>query len=54
MEYRARWDNGTLRLMANNLPDLDPGEIVTVTIERGRQSRRTHQVGNPRPAAETR
>lgn len=36
MEYRARWDNGTLRLMANNLPDLDAGEIVTVTIERGR------------------
>ena len=36
MEYRARWENGTLRLMANNLPDLDPGEIVTITIERGR------------------
>lgn len=36
MEYRARWDNGTLRLMANDLPDLEPGEIVTVSIERGR------------------
>ena len=36
MEYRARWDNGSLRLMANDLPDLEPGEVVIVTIERGR------------------
>lgn len=38
MEYRARWDNGSLRLMANDLPDLDPGEVVIVTIERGRST----------------
>lgn len=36
MEYRARWDNGSLRLVTNDLPDLDPGEMVIVTIERGR------------------
>lgn len=37
MEYRARIDApGVLRLMANDLPDLAPGEIVLVSIERGR------------------
>lgn len=36
MEYRARWENGTLRLISNSLPDLDEGELVTVLIERGR------------------
>lgn len=36
MDYRARWENGSLRLLANTLPDLEPGEIVTVSIERGR------------------
>ena len=36
MEYRARYEDGSLRLLANNLPDLDNGELVTVIIERGR------------------
>lgn len=36
MDYRARWEGGCLRLMTNAAPDLDEGEIVTVTIERGR------------------
>lgn len=36
MEYRARFEDGTLRLLANNLPDLAQGELVTVIIERGR------------------
>lgn len=36
MQYRARYSDGTLRLTGNNLPDIPPGEIVTVTIERGR------------------
>jgi hypothetical protein len=35
--HRARFTApGTLRLLSNRLPDLDEGEIVTVTIERGR------------------
>jgi hypothetical protein len=36
MDYRARYIDGTLRLMTNSLPDLEPGEVVTVSIERGR------------------
>lgn len=36
MDYRARYMDGTLRLMTNSPPDLDPGETVLVTIERGR------------------
>lgn len=36
MDYRARYTAGTLRLQTNALPDLDDGEIVMVTIERGR------------------
>lgn len=36
MEFRARYEDGSLRLMANNLPDLAQGELVTVIIERGR------------------
>lgn len=36
MEYRARWENGTLRLISNSLPDLSDGELITVIIERGR------------------
>lgn len=34
--YRARWQDGSLRLMTNQPPDLDEGEIVIVSIERGR------------------
>lgn len=36
MDYRARYADGTLRLLTNSPPDLTPGEIVIVTIERGR------------------
>lgn len=36
MEYRARYMSGTLRLMTNRQPDLSEGEVVHVTIERGR------------------
>lgn len=36
MEYRARYIDGTLRLMTNRAPDLDEGEVVTVSIERQR------------------
>lgn len=36
MEYRARYSDGTLRLMTNDAPDITPGEVVHVTIERGR------------------
>jgi len=36
MQYRARYSDGTLRLMTNDAPDIPPGEIVGVTIERGR------------------
>ena len=36
MEYRARYLDGTLRLVTNRLPDLDAGETVFVSIERGR------------------
>lgn len=33
--YRARWHNGTLRLLTNCI-DLDEGETVFVTVERAR------------------
>lgn len=36
MEYRARYSDGTLRLITNDAPDIPPGEVVHVTIERGR------------------
>lgn len=36
MDYRARYENGTLRLMTNWPPDLDEGETVMVSIERAR------------------
>lgn len=42
MEYRARYIDGTLRLMTNDAPAIEPGEIVFVTIEHGR-SGRTHK-----------
>ena len=36
MDYRARIIGpGTLRLLANNLPDFEEGETVFVSIERG-------------------
>lgn len=45
MDYRARIiAPGVLRLLANDLPDLDEGEIVLVSIERGRSpSSHKHQ-----------
>lgn len=36
MIYRARYQDGTLRILANELPDLADGELVVVTMERGR------------------
>lgn len=36
MEYRARWQNGILRLITNQPPDLCEDEIVIVSIERVR------------------
>ena len=36
MDYRARYIDGSLRLMTNAPPDLDQGEVVMVSIERGR------------------
>ena len=36
MHYRARYLSGHLRLQTNQLPDLAEGELVMVTIERGR------------------
>lgn len=36
MIFRARYLDGTLRLMTNTPPDIPPGEVVTVTVERGR------------------
>lgn len=38
MEYRARYQGGVLRLLTNAKPDLDEGEVVLVTIERGRST----------------
>lgn len=44
MDYRARFQNGVLRLLTNTAPDLDEGEVVLVSIERGRsQSTHKHQ-----------
>lgn len=42
MDYRARFQNGVLRLLTNTAPDLDEGEVVLVSIERGR-SQATHR-----------
>lgn len=42
MEFRARFQGGVLRLLTNTRPDLDEGEVVLVTIERGR-SQATHR-----------
>lgn len=36
MDYRARHNGGSLRILANDLPDLGEGEVVGITIERGR------------------
>lgn len=45
MDYRARVIGpDSLRLLSNNLPDLEPGETVLVSIERGRSpSAHKHQ-----------
>lgn len=42
MEYRARWQNGVLRLITNTPPELSELETVIVSIERGR-SDATHR-----------
>ncbi len=42
MDYRARYQNGVLRLLTNTPPDLDDNEVVLVSIERGR-SLSTHR-----------
>lgn len=34
--YRAKYSDGTLRLLSNEMPDIDDGETVFVTIERVR------------------
>jgi len=36
MQYRARWQDGTLRLLTNSPPYLAEGEVVIVSVERGR------------------
>lgn len=38
MDFRARYENGSFRILANAAPDLDDGEIVFVSIERGRSA----------------
>lgn len=38
MDYRARFQGGVLRLLTNTAPDLAEGELVLVTIERGRSA----------------
>ena len=38
MDYRARYQGGVLRLLTNTKPDLDEGEVVLVSIERGRST----------------
>ena len=44
MDYRARYQNGVLRLLTNTPPDLDENEVVLVSIERGRSvSTHRHQ-----------
>lgn len=42
MDYRARYAEGTLRLLTNSPPDIPAGETVTVSIERQR-SRKSHR-----------
>lgn len=39
MDYRARWENGCLRLLSNQGPDLAEGELVTVSIDRDRSGK---------------
>ena len=39
MEYRARHHNGTLRILANSLPEIGDGEVVGIIIERGRSTK---------------
>ena len=39
MDYRARYAEGTLRLMTNAPPDIPDGETVTVSIERQRSGK---------------
>lgn len=39
MDYRARWENGCLRLLSNQGPDLKDGELVTVSIDRDRSGK---------------
>lgn len=39
MEYRARYLNGGLRLLTNAPVPLDEGEVVLVSIERGRSAK---------------
>lgn len=44
MDYRARYQGGVLRLLTNTPPGLDEGEIVLVSLERGRSpSSHKHQ-----------
>lgn len=44
MDYRARYQGGVLRLLTNTTPELDEGEIVLVSLERGRSpSSHRHQ-----------
>lgn len=44
MDYRARYQGGVLRLLTNTPPELDEGEIVLVSLERGRSpSSHKHQ-----------
>jgi hypothetical protein len=39
MDYRARWENGCLRLLSNQGPELAEGELVTVSIDRDRSGK---------------
>lgn len=39
MECRARWERGFLRLLTNEAAPFDDGEILAVTIERGRSAK---------------
>ncbi|MEL8055955.1 MAG: hypothetical protein AAGK66_07365 [Pseudomonadota bacterium] len=42
MQYRAQYSGGSLRIMANHLPAIGEGEMVSVTIEQVR-SDNTHR-----------
>lgn len=54
MDYRARWMNGTLRLLTNRPPDLDEGEAVVVSIDRVRSGKsHRHQFAWIKKAWET-